>query len=102
MIHVVRAAGQTTVQDLGRPGHRGRGIVPGGAADTLALVTANLLVGNPAGAAALEMTLLGPTLSVDRPTTIVSNIAGCRVHLWVAADGSGIWIDRHGRIYEDR
>lgn len=36
-----------------------------------------------------------------RPTTIVSNIAGCRVHLWVAADGSGIWIDRHGRIYED-
>ncbi|MFM7521822.1 MAG: biotin-dependent carboxyltransferase family protein [Planctomycetota bacterium] len=70
MIHVVGAAGQTTVQDLGRPGHRGRGIVPGGAADPLALVTANLLVGNPAGAAALEMTLLGPALSVDRPTTI--------------------------------
>lgn len=37
-----------------------------------------------------------------RPTTIVSNIAGCRVHLWVAEDGAGIWIDRHGRIYEDR
>ena len=37
-----------------------------------------------------------------KSTIIVSNIAGCRVHLWVADDGSGIWIDRHGRIYEDR
>ena len=37
-----------------------------------------------------------------RTTTTVSNIAGCRVHLYVAPDGSGIWIDRHGRIYEDR
>lgn len=70
MIHVERVAGLTTVQDLGRTGHRGRGIVPGGAADHLALATANLLVGNPAGAAALEITLVGPTLSVDRPTSI--------------------------------
>jgi hypothetical protein len=37
-----------------------------------------------------------------KPTSIVSNIAGCRVHLWVAADGEGIWIDRHGRVYADR
>ena len=37
-----------------------------------------------------------------RTTTIVSNIAGCRVHCYVADDGTAIWIDRHGRIYEDR
>ncbi len=70
MIHVDRAAGLTTVQDLGRPGHRGRGIGAGGAADHLALVTANMLVGNASAAAALEITLVGPTLSVDRPISI--------------------------------
>jgi hypothetical protein len=37
-----------------------------------------------------------------RSTCIVSNIGGRRVHLWVAADDSGIWIDQHGRVYEDR
>lgn len=49
----------TTVQDLGRPGHGALGISPSGAADPVALRLGNLLVGNSAGAAALEMTLLG-------------------------------------------
>jgi antagonist of KipI len=50
---------QTTVQDLGRPGYGPMGVSPSGAADTVSLRLANLLVGNPAEAAALEMTLLG-------------------------------------------
>jgi antagonist of KipI len=50
---------QTTVQDLGRPGYGPMGVSPSGAADAVSLRLANLLVGNPAEAAALEMTLLG-------------------------------------------
>jgi antagonist of KipI len=50
---------QTSVQDLGRPGCGPVGVSPSGAADAVSLRLANLLVGNPAAAAALEMTLLG-------------------------------------------
>lgn len=54
---------QTALQDLGRPGNRLAGVPPGGAMDRFALVAANLLVGNPEGAAALECTLAGPALA---------------------------------------
>lgn len=50
------------VQDLGRPGRRAAGVTPSGAMDRFALAAANLLVGNPEGAAGLECTLAGPTL----------------------------------------
>ncbi|MGE5346026.1 MAG: allophanate hydrolase subunit 2 family protein, partial [Acidithiobacillales bacterium] len=57
---LVREAGLlTTVQDLGRPGWGALGIPAAGALDTEALRIANLLVGNPEGAAGLEITLLG-------------------------------------------
>ena len=49
----------TTVQDLGREGHGAVGVSASGAADALALRVGNKLVGNPEGAAGLEMTLLG-------------------------------------------
>ena len=49
----------TTVQDLGRPGHGPLGVSQSGAADSVSLRIGNLLVGNPEGAAALEMTILG-------------------------------------------
>ena len=52
----------TTVQDLGRPGHRRQGVASGGAMDPFALQVANLLVGNAANAPALEFTLTGPRL----------------------------------------
>lgn len=52
----------TTIQDLGRSGRRASGVPPGGAMDRFALTCANLLVGNPEGAAALECALSGPTL----------------------------------------
>jgi biotin-dependent carboxylase-like uncharacterized protein len=59
---VVEAPGQlTTVQDFGRTGHGPQGISPSGAADPVALHLGNLLVGNQAGAPALEMTLVGGT-----------------------------------------
>jgi biotin-dependent carboxylase-like uncharacterized protein len=52
----------TTVQDLGRPGLAHLGVPTAGAADRRALGLANRLVGNPPGAAALEVTLAGPEL----------------------------------------
>ena len=51
----------TTVQDLGRVGFGPIGVSPSGAADAVALRVGNRLVGNPEGAAALEMTLAGGT-----------------------------------------
>jgi antagonist of KipI len=57
---LVEAAGlSTTVQDLGREGYGAMGVSPSGAADRVSLRLGNRLVGNPEGAAALEMTLLG-------------------------------------------
>ena len=52
----------TTVQDLSRPGYFHLGIPQGGAMDRLSLRAANLLVGNPEDAAALEAVFLGPEL----------------------------------------
>jgi antagonist of KipI len=51
----------TTAQDLGREGFGPMGVSPSGAADAVSLRLGNRLVGNGAGAAALEMTLVGGT-----------------------------------------
>jgi antagonist of KipI len=63
---VVDAGLLTTVQDLGRPGYQRLGIPPSGPLDRGAFVLANRLVGNPDGAAGLELTLRGPRLEVRR------------------------------------
>ncbi len=54
---VTRAGFLASVQDLGRVGHRQSGVSTAGALDRHALRIANLLVGNDASAAGLEMTL---------------------------------------------
>jgi len=61
-IEVLRPGLLTTVQDRGRFGYQKFGVPPSGAADGVALRVANVLVGNPLGAAALEITALGPQL----------------------------------------
>ena len=70
MIVVRRAGLLTTVQDLGRPGWAHLGVPCGGAVDVPALLRANRLVGNPPGAAALEVTALGPVLSFEVDATV--------------------------------
>lgn len=67
---ILRAGGLTTVQDLGRPGHRAIGVPLGGAADPVALRLANLLVGNPENTAALECALVGPELVFSEAVTL--------------------------------
>jgi KipI family sensor histidine kinase inhibitor len=69
-VEVVQPGMFTTVQDLGRAGHRAEGVVLSGAADPFALRIANLLVGNPADAAGLECTLIGPELIILHDTVV--------------------------------
>jgi 5-oxoprolinase (ATP-hydrolysing) subunit C len=70
MIEILRAGPLTTVQDLGRPGWRDRGLSVCGALDEFALQAGNLLVGNPASAAGLEFTLGPATLRFDTDSCI--------------------------------
>lgn len=62
MIEILRAGLCDLVMDLGRPGWGALGVPAGGAADPVALATANRLAGNPAEAAALEIVQRGPLL----------------------------------------
>ncbi len=61
-VEVLRPGFLTTVQDRGRKGYQKFGVPVSGAVDEIALRVANVLVGNPQGAAALELTVLGPQL----------------------------------------
>lgn len=51
--------------DFGRPSSRSLGVPVGGAADRWSLALGNALVGNRPDAAALEITLAGPTLQAE-------------------------------------
>jgi biotin-dependent carboxylase-like uncharacterized protein len=81
MIEVVRAGALTTVQDRGRPGWAHLGVPRAGAADQPALALANRLVGNPPGAAVLEITLTGCTLRFRHRATIALTGAPATMHL---------------------
>lgn len=65
-IHVLRPGLLTSVQDGGRLGHASIGVGRAGVMDGPAWRLANALVGNHPGAAALECTLLGPTLRFEQ------------------------------------
>jgi len=79
-VEVIAPGMFTTVQDLGRIGHRAKGVGPSGAVDTFALRLANLLVGNSESAAGLEFTLVGPELYF-RSDTIVA-LGGAAFEGW--------------------
>jgi antagonist of KipI len=86
---VLHAGVLTTVQDRGRAGHQREGIPVSGAMDELSLRLVNLLVGNDEDAAALELTLVGPTLRFDERTLIAlggadigASIDGTPIPLW--------------------
>jgi biotin-dependent carboxylase-like uncharacterized protein len=66
-IVILEPGPQTTIQDLGRPGHMRYGIPPSGPLDRRAFVLANRLVGNADGAAGLECTLAGPRFEARGP-----------------------------------
>ena len=80
-VEMVRAGPQATVQDLGRPGWRDRGLSLCGALDELALQAGNLLVGNAGGAAGLEFTLGAATLRFHADTCIAVTGTDADAHL---------------------
>lgn len=98
---LVEEAGMfTTVQDLGRPGRRASGVPPGGAIDRFALAAANLLVGNPEGAAALECALSGPSLTALRSCVVAvtgadfgATLNGARMPDW-----TGVFLSAGDRL----
>lgn len=81
MITIVRPALQTTVQDLGRRGHRHLGVGRGGAMDMPALAIGNALVGNGDDAAALELCLPPAIVRFDTECLIALTGADCAARL---------------------
>ncbi len=70
-IDVLASGTQTTIQDFpGRTGYWEVGIPPSGPMDHLSFRLANRIVGNPEGAAGLEITVSGPTLQFNQATEI--------------------------------
>ena len=80
MLTVLEPGALTTVQGAGRVGWGRYGIPPSGPMDAAAFVAANRLVGNPAGTAALEITLTGPALRAWRDCLIA--VCGAEFELW--------------------
>lgn len=64
-ISIIKSGMLTTVQDFGRFGFQKSGMVVSGAMDALALQLGNMILGNPENEAALECTMMGPTLYFD-------------------------------------
>lgn len=69
-LRVLRAGGSTTVQDGGRWGFQALGVPVSGACDGGALRLANQVVGNPDGAAGLEVALVGPDLRAEEDAVV--------------------------------
>jgi len=93
VIRVLEPGMLTTVQDLGREGFGVRGVSPSGAADAVSLRIGNLIAGNAAGAAGLEMTLVGGAFVFPEGATIVlagSNFGaaldGVPVEVWTVVE----------------
>jgi urea carboxylase len=83
-VEVLAAGTQTTVQDYpGRVGFWNVGVPPSGPMDALSFRLANRAVGNPADAAALEITVSGPTLKFNADALI------CLTGASMAADIDG-------------
>ncbi|MGB4361814.1 MAG: urea carboxylase, partial [Rhodoferax sp.] len=79
-IDVLSPGVQSSVQDWpGRLGYWDVGVPPSGPMDALALRLANRLVGNPEGAAALEITVAGPGLRCRSATQVA--VTGAPIEL---------------------
>lgn len=79
MIEILTTGLPNTVQDLGRPGRLALGISHGGAMDSQALAIANLMLGNDATAAGIEVALHPFRLRAHVDTAIAVTGADCRV-----------------------
>ncbi|MDU9392295.1 urea carboxylase [Pseudomonas sp. zfem002] len=90
-VEVLSGGTQTSVQDYpGRLGYWAVGVPPSGPMDSRALRLGNLLLGNPEGAAALEVTMSGPSLRFNCDAVIA--VTGASLPL--SLDGQAIAMNR--------
>ncbi|HEV7122224.1 MAG TPA: biotin-dependent carboxyltransferase family protein [Rhodanobacter sp.] len=92
-VSVLKPGLLSTLQDAGRPGHAAIGVGRAGAMDLPAWRLANALVGNHDGEAALECTLLGPTLRFERAAWIA--LTGAPIQARVGAIELPAWTACH-------
>jgi len=100
-LEVLEGGMLTTVQDLGRYGYERFGIPVAGAMDPFALQAANILVGNDPSEAALEITIVGPTLRATENCLIA--VAGADLIPRVTGQETPLWMAvfvRRGRIID--
>lgn len=69
-LRFIKPGMQTSIQDIGRSGFMHQGISKSGAMDPLSLRLANWLVDNPLNQAAIEVTLVGPTIEFTQSLSI--------------------------------
>src|ERR1700674_623480 len=95
-VEIVKPGLETTVQDYpGRLGHLAAGFPPSGPMDHWSFRLANLLVGNDAGAPALECQFIGPSLRFRAPAVVAvtgadmaATLEGSPVERWTS-QGAG-------------
>ena len=80
-LRVIQAGLFTTVQDLGRPGYRDRGVPVGGVFDQRSAMFANALLGNPWNRAVLEFTSFGGIYEAEVPLGLAVAGAPLRVEI---------------------
>lgn len=92
-IHVLSPGLSSSLQDLGRMGLRHLGVSQAGVMDVYSSGVANALVGNPASAAVVEMTLNGPKLLFKKAARIAicgasidASLAGAAIPCWRRID----------------
>jgi antagonist of KipI len=69
-ISVLNPGLQSTIQDLGRHGYQKYGVIVSGAMDAYAMRLANIAVGNNENEGVLEITMIGPSLELEKGTLI--------------------------------
>ena len=87
---ILEGGTQTTIQDFpGRRGYWHVGVPPSGPMDSFALRVANRLVGNPAEAAALEMTGIGAKMRFDSDAEVA--ICGADMQAKIGGEIAPLW-----------
>jgi biotin-dependent carboxylase-like uncharacterized protein len=81
VIEIIASGPLNTVQDLGRRGHRNIGVASAGAMDSVALRVGNLLLGNDANSAAIEVQTFPFKVRFTRPLAIALTGADCKARL---------------------
>jgi biotin-dependent carboxylase-like uncharacterized protein len=88
-IKILKPGGYTTIQDRGRFGFQHLGVPVSGVLDQFAFTMANLLVGNPENTAAMEITIMGPHLEIQKEMDIA--LTGAVMKITVNEQPQGQW-----------